>query len=58
MNRETVLLLNFCCLRYYKLTGMAEKVTESVTITSQLLEIIIVDNVLKGIVPKPVSNVL
>ena len=58
MNRETVLLLNFYRLRYYKLTDMAEKVTELVTITSQLLEIIIVDNVLKGIVPKPVSNVL
>lgn len=37
---------------------MAEEVTESIAVTGKLLEIIIIDNVLKRIVSKPVSKVL
>ena len=37
---------------------MAEEVTESVAVAGKLLEIIIIDNILKRVVSKPVSNVL
>lgn len=37
-----------------ELTSMTEEVTESVTVSSKLLEIVIIDNFLEGVVPKPV----
>ena len=36
---------------------MAEEVAESVTVAGKFLVIIVVDNILKGVVPKPVKQV-
>jgi len=35
---------------------MTEEVTESVTVTSKFLKVVIIDNILEGVVPKPVRQ--